>query len=97
MKRMLQSLNKAWSLCKDLLPPRGENFDLVEHFGTTVCFLTADQIPEQLASFTSKTPLEYLIPMASGVGKCTTLLLNFLVCAHNTFLEECRIAMEEIR
>eukprot|EP00731_Ephydatia_muelleri_P007093 Em0003g1341a len=76
VKVMLNSLNKAWSLCKDMFPP-------------------SVRIPEQLAAFTSKTPLEYLIPTASGAGMYTTLLLDFLVRAHNTFLEECRIVKEE--
>ena len=40
--------------------------------------------------FTLKTPLVYLIPTTMKEGRCTTVLVDFLVLTHNNFIEKCR-------
>lgn len=43
-----------------------------------------------LPSITLETTLEYLIPTTTEAGACTTSLVDFLVLAHNDFIEKCR-------
>ena len=42
-------------------------------------------IPE----ISKNTKLEYILPTTTGPGVCTTSLVDFLVCAHNEFIEKC--------
>ena len=43
-----------------------------------------------VSAITMDTPLEYLIPTTSGVGVCTTSLVDYLTLTHNDFIEKCR-------
>ena len=47
-----------------------------------------------IPSLTSDVSLEHIIPTTRGPGVCTTILLDFLVCKHNGFLEECKTIAE---
>ena len=43
-----------------------------------------------LPEITHKTRLVYLIPTTMREGRCTTALVDYLVIAHNNFIEHCR-------
>lgn len=42
-----------------------------------------------IPTITLDTTLEYLIPTTTEAGACTTALVDFLVLAHNEFIEKC--------
>ena len=44
---------------------------------------------------TESTSLVYIIPTTSDEGACTTALVDFLVLAHNSFIERCRGVITE--
>ena len=41
------------------------------------------------------TPLEYLIPTATGPGACSMALTDFLTLTHNNFVLRCRAITNE--
>ena len=42
-----------------------------------------------LPAITDDTALEYLVPTTSGAGALTTSLVDYLILAHNDFIETC--------
>ena len=76
---MISSLSKAWKLVRDKLP---------DHACGRLKLNTKYLVPD----ITKDTNLECLIPMTTGYGVCTTLLVDLLVCTYNDFIETCRVA-----
>ena len=50
-----------------------------------------------LPAITGDTPLEYLIPTASGAGVLTTALVDYLIRTHNAFIDRCCSLVEQKR
>ena len=48
-----------------------------------------------LPAITKDVPMEYLIPTAKGPGALTTILVDYLVQAHNNFIDRCYSIVEE--
>ncbi len=49
-------------------------------------------VPESICvpAITGKTSLVYLIPTTTGLGVCTTALVDFLILTHNDFIQRCQ-------
>ena len=43
-----------------------------------------------IPSISLDTKLDHLIPTTTGAGVCTSSLVDFLVCTHNSFIGKCR-------
>ena len=43
-----------------------------------------------IPAITDDTPLEFLIPTATGAGACSMAMADFLMLTHNSFIERCR-------
>ena len=42
-----------------------------------------------------ETTLDYIVPVTVGPGTCTFALVDFLVLAHNDFIERCRGILQD--
>ena len=66
------------------------NFSFL-HFKARLVIKDEDLIP----SFALHVSLDHIIPTTIGAGVCVTALLDFLVRAHNDFIMECKIKLQE--
>eukprot|EP00731_Ephydatia_muelleri_P024171 Em0016g442a len=75
LQKLVLRLSKAWELVHERLPEHSR--------------LRVDH-KYLIPSISLDTKLDYLIPTTTGAGVCTSSLVDFLVCIHNTFMAKCR-------
>eukprot|EP00731_Ephydatia_muelleri_P024235 Em0016g506a len=75
LQKLVLRLSKAWELVHERLPEHSR--------------LRVDH-KYLIPSISLDTKLDYLIPTTTGAGVCTSSLVDFLVCTHNTFMAKCR-------
>ncbi|XP_065899490.1 E3 ubiquitin-protein ligase rnf213-alpha-like isoform X3 [Dysidea avara] len=74
LKKLVESFHKAWQLVRSFLPNYGRRRIPKEYI-------------KEMWDKPQSIPLPYLIPTATGKGICSTALVDFLVSAHNDFIE----------
>ena len=97
LQKLVSSLSNAWELVHERLPEHGEWIVSMYaiylfHAFITNWILARLRVDHKylIPSISLDTKLDYLIPTTTGAGVCTSSLVDFLVCTHNSFIGKCR-------
>ena len=74
---------------------------IVDESKTIVFFCPLARFPLEeehvVAEITADTPLVHLLPTTTGAGVCTTVLIDYLVQVHNSFVFRCKGMMNKVQ
>ena len=90
--KLVQSFNKAWIIVKQHLVNYGRNFNnnmaslFKQHHYISGRFKVPEEYVTTMPVISEHTNIAYLIPTTNGEGICSTVLLDFLVVTHNSFI-----------